>query len=131
MGNYPTKPPANPFQSTIGSMTDEGAIYTTGVGQKVKVQAGDVAICKIYQMGTEIFAFDENHNKIKLSENGKIKTDAKELVKGAKGYGSAMVMVGGSLKSPVFTSAVTGPNTNTWDLVNYKSWNRNLGASIV
>ena len=127
MGNYPTKASQvkDPFAQTYGSMSDEySQFYTHEHGQEVALQkgAGSVQICKIYSMDGELFFFTQGEGKIMLSYKGKLKPDAKEIVKRAGGYGNPMVWVCGSLDSPTYMSCITNPTTDKWEMVSYKSY---------
>ena len=125
MGNYPHKASdvKDPFKQTYGTATDSYSMwYTHQGGEEVTLQKGSVQICKIYSMNHEFFCFNESGQKVMLSENGKMKPNAKNIVHAAKGYGNPMVWVCGSLSDPTYMSAITNPTTATWELVSYKSW---------
>ena len=62
------------------------------------------------------------HKKQLLTDDGKLKPNAKELVKQVKGYGNPMVWVGGSLTDPTYMVSMTDIRVNKWEMVSFKSW---------
>ena len=135
MGNYPTKRSeieggkGSVFDQTYGSMTDEHAMwYSHKDGQEISLDRGSMQICKIYSMNHEMFFFDKEGKKKMLSEGGKIKPEAKELVKQAKGYGNPMIWITGSLTEPRYCSMITDERTDRWEMVTYNSWKGFQGA---
>ena len=130
MGNYPTtreidkNPNFDPFAQTYGSATDEYAqFYSRQGGLEVELEKGSVEISKIYSMDGEIWFFDHQHKRQFLTDDGKLKPNAKELVKKVQGYGSGpMVWVGGSMTEPTYMVSMTDIRVDKWEMVSFKSW---------
>ena len=81
MGNYPTtanSQPKDPFAQTYGTTTDSYAMfYSHQGGQEVSLEKGSVQICKIYSMDGEIWFYDHQHKRQFLTDDGKLKPNAK------------------------------------------------------